>query len=109
VPELRRVNDLEAENSKLKRMYAELVLENAAISSCCGRAPRHPVSLPNPGGVEGLVLEGSFEEGGERFEPQSWLRLPVGNALEAQTGPAGCKVWIKAGHLARARNLSVPS
>jgi hypothetical protein len=55
------------------------------------------------------VLEGSFEEGGERFEPQSWLRLPVGSALETRTGPAGCKVWIKAGHLARARNLSVPS
>jgi len=66
------------------------------------------ISLPNPGGMEVLVLEGSFEEGGERFEPQSWLRLPVGSALEARIGPGGCKVWIKAGHLARARSLSVP-
>ena len=31
VPELRRLKDLEQENAKLKRMYAELALENAAI------------------------------------------------------------------------------
>ena len=29
--ELRRIKDLEAENAKLKRMYAELALENVAI------------------------------------------------------------------------------
>ena len=29
--ELKRIKDLEAENSKLKRMYSELALENAAI------------------------------------------------------------------------------
>ena len=29
--ELRRVKDLEAENAKLKRMYAELALHNAAM------------------------------------------------------------------------------
>ena len=29
--ELKRVKDLESENAKLKRMYAELALENAAI------------------------------------------------------------------------------
>ena len=29
--ELRRVKDLEAENSRLKRMYAELALDNAAM------------------------------------------------------------------------------
>jgi putative transposase len=31
VAELARVRELEAENSKLKRMYADLALENAAI------------------------------------------------------------------------------
>ena len=31
VNELKRMRDLEAENAKLKRMYAELALENAAI------------------------------------------------------------------------------
>ena len=29
--ELRRVKDLEAENARLKRMYAELALDNAAM------------------------------------------------------------------------------
>lgn len=29
--ELRRVKDLEAENAKLKRMYAEMTLDNAAL------------------------------------------------------------------------------
>ena len=29
--ELKRIKDLEAENAKLKRMYAELPLENVAI------------------------------------------------------------------------------
>jgi hypothetical protein len=51
------------------------------------------------GGLEVLVLSGSFTEGGETFEEQSWLRLPVGAALEATSGPQGCRVWVKEGHL----------
>lgn len=35
--ELKRVKDLEAENSRLKRMYAELALENAAIKDVLSR------------------------------------------------------------------------
>ena len=31
VPELKRLRELEAENAKLKRMYADLSLENAAL------------------------------------------------------------------------------
>jgi len=37
VPELRRLKELEQENAKLKRMYAELALENAAIRDVLGR------------------------------------------------------------------------
>lgn len=37
VAELRRVKELEAENSKLKRMYAELALENTAIKDVLSR------------------------------------------------------------------------
>jgi putative transposase len=37
VAELRRLKELEAENAKLKRMYAELALENAAIKDVLGR------------------------------------------------------------------------
>ena len=35
--ELKRVKDLAAENSRLKRMYAELALENAAIKDVLSR------------------------------------------------------------------------
>jgi putative transposase len=37
VPELRRLRELEAENTKLNRMYAELALENAAIKDVLER------------------------------------------------------------------------
>ncbi len=35
--ELNRIKDLEAENGKLKRMYAELALENTAIKDVLSR------------------------------------------------------------------------
>jgi len=37
VAELRRLRELEAENAKLKRMYADLALENAAIKDVLSR------------------------------------------------------------------------
>jgi len=37
VDELKRLKELEAENTKLKRMYAELALENAAIKDVLSR------------------------------------------------------------------------
>ena len=37
VAELKRLKELEAENATLKRMYAELALENAAIKDVLGR------------------------------------------------------------------------
>jgi putative transposase len=37
VAELKRLRELEAENSKLKRMYADLALENAAIKDVLSR------------------------------------------------------------------------
>jgi hypothetical protein len=65
------------------------------------RWPAHAsIMLDLPGGFEALVLDGGFEEGGETFATQSWLRLPAGARLVAQTGPRGARVWIKTGHLA---------
>ncbi len=56
------------------------------------------IALPGAaGGLELLVLEGSFQEGGDQFMPQSWLRLPDGVALEARAGGSGCIVWLKSG------------
>ena len=37
VSDLKRMRELEAENSKLKRMYADLALENAAIKDVLSR------------------------------------------------------------------------
>ena len=37
VADLKRMKELEAENAKLKRMYADLALENAAIKDVLSR------------------------------------------------------------------------
>jgi putative transposase len=37
VSELKRMKELEAENAKLKRLYAEMALENAAIKDVLAR------------------------------------------------------------------------
>jgi hypothetical protein len=68
-------------------------------------APDTEVTLSVPGGLELLVLEGSFRESGEDFAAQSWLRLPSGAVLNAKAGPHGCKVWAKSGHLAHPPQL----
>jgi anti-sigma factor ChrR (cupin superfamily) len=66
-------------------------------------APGAEVTLSAPGGMEFLVLEGSFEESGDTLTEQSWLRLPSGVPLRARTAEAGCRVWVKTGHVLHAR------
>jgi hypothetical protein len=61
--------------------------------------PNAEIVLAEPGGIEILGLAGDFTARGERFTPESWLRLPPGSTLAAKVGSAGCKVWIKSGHL----------
>ena len=63
-------------------------------------ASQAQIELALPQGAEFLVLSGSFEEGGEVFREQSWLRLPAKATLRAKAGGDGCRVWIKSGHLA---------
>jgi hypothetical protein len=63
------------------------------------------IELALPGGGEFFVLEGGFAEGGETFAKDSWLRLPPGARLQAQSGPNGCRLWIKTGHLAEVQGL----
>jgi quercetin dioxygenase-like cupin family protein len=62
--------------------------------------PEAKIALDLPQGAEFLVLSGSFEESGEMFAEQSWLRLPAKSVLQAKAGTDGCRVWIKSGHLA---------
>jgi len=66
-------------------------------------APDREVTLADHEGLELLVLEGSFSDGGEDFTPMSWLRLPPGQPLKARTGPQGARVWLKKDHLADAQ------
>ena len=37
VPDVKRLRELETENAKLKRMYADLAIENAAIKDVLNR------------------------------------------------------------------------
>jgi hypothetical protein len=67
------------------------------------------IDMPVQGGIELLVLNGSFEEAGEEFTPHSWLRLPAGSRLQATAGRGGCKVWVKSDHLARDLRLPTPA
>ena len=62
-------------------------------------APNAQVTVDAPGGIEVLVLDGSFTERGERFETQSWLRLPPGETLRCIAGANGARLWVKSGHL----------
>lgn len=57
------------------------------------------IELDVPNGIELFVVDGSFQESGETFRSQSWLRLPCGDTLRATAGKDGCKLWIKADHL----------
>jgi hypothetical protein len=68
-------------------------------------APNTSVVLDLPDGGEFLVIDGTFDEGGERFAPQSWLRLPPRGRLSATVGRDGCALWVKTGHL---RHIQVP-
>ncbi|HUB11804.1 MAG TPA: cupin domain-containing protein [Acetobacteraceae bacterium] len=71
--------------------------------------PDASVTLNVPGGAELLVLDGGFEEGGEHFEPLSWLRLPANSMLQAKAGPNGCRLWIKTGHLRNVQGIGAPA
>jgi hypothetical protein len=68
--------------------------------------PGAKIELALPQGAEFLVLSGSFEERDEAFAAQSWLRLPAAATLHAEAGAEGCRVWIKAGHLANVAKFS---
>jgi anti-sigma factor ChrR (cupin superfamily) len=67
--------------------------------------PNTSVALDLPDGGEFLVIDGAFDESGERFAPQSWLRLPPDGRLSATAGKNGCTFWVKTGHL---RHIQVP-
>jgi anti-sigma factor ChrR (cupin superfamily) len=68
-------------------------------------SPGTNVALDASGGLEVLVLEGGFVEGGDTLGEGDWLRLPMGSEPQARANPSGCVIWLKSGHLTR---LPVP-
>lgn len=70
--------------------------------------PGASVTIDNERGLEFLVVSGGFTAEGETLEAQSWGRLPAGHALEAQVGPEGAKVWLKAAPLQHPDILPMP-
>lgn len=63
------------------------------------------VPLDPTGGSEWLVLAGHLQWAGEALPPDSWLRLPPGDAPALQAGPEGVTLYRKTGHLARPLGL----
>ncbi|SFR98242.1 cupin domain-containing protein [Yoonia litorea] len=59
------------------------------------------------GGAEMLIIGGEAEESGDTLRKHSWLRLPVGHALNLVAGPQGADIWIKTGHLPFAKAPAV--
>ena len=59
------------------------------------------VELQLPGGGEFFVIKGGFQEGDERFEGMSWLRMPAGSTFAAMADTEGCLVWVKTRQLGR--------
>jgi ChrR Cupin-like domain len=53
------------------------------------------IEQPAPHGLEIFVLQGSFIENSDVFQVYSWLRLPPHSHFQAQTGSAGCQLWLK--------------
>lgn len=66
------------------------------------------VSVPNPRGLELLVLSGTLALDGESLDAQSWHRRPAGAALTATAGPDGAQVWIKDAPLQHPDVLPMP-
>jgi anti-sigma factor ChrR (cupin superfamily) len=64
-----------------------------------GWGPGAEIRLENPDGLEVFVVSGAFRQGDEPFERWSWLRLPHEQAFGGVAGPAGVRLWIKAGPL----------
>jgi hypothetical protein len=58
------------------------------------------IDLEATNGLEILVLDGSFMDRCEPFEPASWLRLPKNSRAQIEVGQDGARVWVKRGHLA---------
>ena len=98
-----RIDDARRPGVKVSPLYKD-AREDVRIEEW---APQSAIELALPQGGEFLVLSGHFRHASEDLSAQSWLRLPPGTRLSAQTGDQGAKVWVKLHHLSDM--LSPPS
>lgn len=71
--------------------------------------PNATIKVNARNGAELLVMKGSFSEREDTLHYQSWLRVPVGGAVNALAGPDGARVWIKTGHLRFSADYTQPT
>lgn len=71
-------------------------------------APDVDIAIKNADGLEFLLIAGETWINGEVCAPQSWGRLPAGQALSASVGTDGAQIWIKAAPLQHADVLKIP-
>jgi hypothetical protein len=90
-----RIDDAQRPGVKVSPLFKD-AREDVRIEEW---APQSVVELALPKGAEFLVLSGHFRHGSEDLAAQSWLRLPPGSRLRAQTGDQGAQVWVKLNHL----------
>ena len=65
--------------------------------------PDSSVKLLHPGGIEILVLAGSFLCNGDNFTLHSWMRIPKSHTMTLTASTLGARVWMKTGHLDHVR------
>ncbi|CAM4163058.1 cupin domain-containing protein [Psychrobacter arenosus] len=58
------------------------------------------LTIENVKGAEILVVAGELIEGEKTYQPNSWLRYPIGSNIELAAGSEGVTVYLKTGHLA---------
>ena len=57
------------------------------------------VEFTSMNGVEILVLDGGFQVQNDTMKKHCWLRIPMGETLQARAGAEGAKIWVKHGNL----------
>lgn len=65
--------------------------------------------IPNPRGLELLVLTGELTTDSEGLEPLSWHRLPAGQPFVATCGASPVRLWIKDANLQHPDVLKMPA
>lgn len=62
-------------------------------------SPGEPVFRAPVDGAELLLVGGALADGERRFEPGTWMRLPVAGPGGPAAGAAGATLYLKTGHL----------